>query len=130
MEPLSNHPHDASDLRPSDDAVERAARELAKKFELDSAFVKVGALSRILGLAAPTIYAAIKAGRFPIPHRKVGATPLVKLEDLARWYCANEAPTANAKPKPNTEAVKPRIADAAAKAKLVASVLREMRVED
>jgi hypothetical protein len=107
--------------------LERAARALAERYKIDSAFVRVGMLSRILGLAAPTIYAAMKAGRFPIPHRKVGTTPLVKLDDLARWYCAEELPRAPVAPTPEREASKPNVIDEAAKAKLVKTVLRELR---
>lgn len=110
--------------------VERAARALAERYKIDSAFVRVGMLSRILGLAAPTIYAAMKAGRFPIPHRKVGTTPLVKLDDLASWYCAEELPRAPVAPTPEREASKPNVIDEAAKAKLVKTVLRELREDD
>ncbi|MGA7778229.1 MAG: hypothetical protein WCA85_11030 [Paraburkholderia sp.] len=110
--------------------LERASRSLAEKYKIDSAFVRVGVLSRILGLAAPTIYAAMKAGRFPIPHRKVGSTPLVKLDDLARWYCSEDLPRAPTPPIPQSEADKPSVIDETAKAKLVKRVLRELQGED
>ncbi|CAE6760988.1 hypothetical protein G2912_14010 [Paraburkholderia aspalathi] len=109
--------------------VQRAARALAEKYKIDSAFVRVSVLSRILGLAAPTIYAAMKAGRFPIPHRKVGSTPLVKLDDLARWYCAENLPSARPLPIPQSDANRPTVIDEAAKARLVKKVLRELREE-
>ncbi|PQV48585.1 AlpA family transcriptional regulator [Paraburkholderia sp. BL21I4N1] len=109
--------------------LERASRALAEKYKIDSAFVRVGVLSRILGLAAPTIYAAMKTGRFPIPHRKVGSTPLVKLDDLARWYCAEDLSRAPSSARPDGEAHKPGVIDEIAKAKLVKTVLRELRGE-
>ncbi len=60
---------------------------LAKKFKITSAFVRVGTLSKILGLAGATIYAQMREGRFFIQHRLLNCTPAVKLEDLASWYC-------------------------------------------
>lgn len=110
--------------------MERAARSLAERFAIDSAFVRVSTLARILGLAAPTIYAAMKAGRFPIPHRKVGTTPLVRLEDLARWYCEQDTPQPQNAVAPSPNAPQPSVIDDVAKGKLVSRVLRELRAEN
>ena len=120
MEPQSNLPTVGD--------IERAARALAAQYAIDSSFVRVAVLSRILGLSAPTIYAAMKAGRFPIPHRKVGATPLVKLDDLAAWYCSQErTQTVN---QPARKAAEANAVDNAARDRLIRSVMRELRVED
>ncbi|WP_250463242.1 hypothetical protein [Caballeronia sp. GAFFF2] len=65
----------------------------ATRFGVRSAFVRVGALSRILGIGSTTIYSAMRSGSFFLPHRMLGAAPVVKLEDLAEWYCrASERP--------------------------------------
>ncbi len=107
--------------------IARAARALAAQYEIDSAFVRVSMLSKIIGLSAPTIYAAMKAGRFPIPHRKVGTTPLVKLDDLAAWYCSQQQTSAL---KTTQHEEVPVVVDHAAKDRLIKSVMRELRSEE
>lgn len=61
---------------------------LKKDFAIDSAFVRVPELARVLGLAECSIYSAIRAHRFFIPHRMLLTSPAVKLDDLVDWYCS------------------------------------------
>lgn len=64
---------------------------LMDQFGIDSAFVRVPTLARVLNLAPAGIYAAIRANRFFIPHRMLFSEPAVKLDDLVEWYCEDEA---------------------------------------
>ena len=66
---------------------EQAMDFFAARFGIRSAFIRVKTLSRVLGIGEGTIYSAIRAGTFFIPHRMLGIAPAVKLEDLADWYC-------------------------------------------
>lgn len=84
------------DGAPLDDH-DRARLMLAAKHGITADFVRVGTLARIMGMAPATIYTAMRQGRFCIPHRMVGAAPLVKLDDLVEWYC--QAPEPEAKPQ-------------------------------
>ncbi|MQA42147.1 hypothetical protein [Rugamonas aquatica] len=113
------------------DQRERAKSYLAEKFGIGSAFVRVPTLSKILGLAPPTIYASIREGRFCMPHRHLGSVPVVKMDDLAGWYCqAGERP--RPKPEPDGEAVARSLArkhrERANADLLVAEVFAEMGV--
>lgn len=64
---------------------------LRRDFGLESAFVRVPDLSRVLGLAECTIYAAMRGGRFFIPHRVLLTSPAVRLDDLVDWYCSGSS---------------------------------------
>lgn len=78
-----------------------AARELlARRHGLRSDFVGVGQLSKILGIAPATIYGHIRTGRFFLPYRLFNVSPMVSLDDLARWYGsrAGVVPAFGAKP--------------------------------
>jgi len=87
----------------SGDRASREARELEQgkridaramlmdQFGIDSAFVRVPTLARVLNLAPAGIYAAIRENRFFIPHRMLFSAPAVKLDDLVEWYCADDA---------------------------------------
>lgn len=66
---------------------EQAMDFFASRFGIRSAFIRVKTLSRVLGIGGGTIYSAMRAGTFFIPHRMLGIAPAVKLEDLADWYC-------------------------------------------
>lgn len=70
------------------DAEEQRFREALKNdYGVSSMFVRVATLSRILGINASTICAAIREQRFCLPHRLVGSSPLVRTDDLVAWYC-------------------------------------------
>ncbi len=81
---------------------EAAARErLAEQYGLTSAFIGVGMLARILGIAPATIYGHMRSGRFFLPYRLFNASPMVCVDDLARWYCGDDGvvPAFGAKPQ-------------------------------
>lgn len=87
------------------DSKEVARASLAKQFAIESAFVKVSTLSKVLGLAPATIYSSIRRGTFFLPHRMLGAAPAVKFDDLVAWYCIEPAePRA---PAPRASAIAP-----------------------
>ncbi len=75
-------------------AVQRdEAREMLRRdYGIDSAFVRVPTLSKVLGLAQPTIYASMREGRFFLPHRLLNSSPAVRFEDLLEWYCSDVMP--------------------------------------
>jgi len=60
---------------------------LMAQFGIESAFVRIPTMAKILGIAAPTIYASIRTGRFFLPHRMLNSVPVIKLDDLVEWYC-------------------------------------------
>lgn len=88
-------------------ALADAKRELAREHGIDTAFVRVGALAKILGLSPATIYGAIRQGRFFMPHRMLCSSPAVKLDDLARWWIGSESDREMAKPQPAEHAEPP-----------------------
>ena len=59
---------------------------LKEKFGIVGPFVKVMQLSAVLGVDASTIYRAMRAGRFMIPHTMIMASPVVKLDDFVAWF--------------------------------------------
>ena len=72
---------------------DEAKVSLARRYRIESAFVRVAQLSKILGIAAPTIYTAMREGRFFLPHRMLCSMPAVRLDDLAEWYSSQEQPS-------------------------------------
>lgn len=77
---------------PSPETEESARTILRRCCGASSAFVRVNAVAKALGLSSTAIHSQIRQGRFPIAHRRVGHAVLVKFEDLVAWYCANERP--------------------------------------
>lgn len=73
--------------------VDEARDHLALRYGIGAAFVRVSQLSKILGISAPTIYAAMREGRFFLPHRMLCSMPAVRLDDLAEWYGRQEQST-------------------------------------
>jgi hypothetical protein len=69
---------------------DRARDMLAARYGIKSAFVRVGCLAEVLGMAEPTIYAHMRTGAFFMPFRRLNSTPVVKLDDLVEWYCAHD----------------------------------------
>lgn len=55
---------------------------LMSRFGLDAALVSVPQLAKVLGMSKSTIYASIKAGKFFIPHRLLGASPMFTIDDV------------------------------------------------
>lgn len=92
--------HSPPKMSPSDNSIEptlderdirAAASMLIERYGIDSAFVRVGTIAKILGLSPAAVYTAMREGRFFMPHRLLSSAPVVKLDDLARWYCGPDA---------------------------------------
>lgn len=71
---------------------DRVEAMLIARFAIDSAFVRVEPLAKVLGIAPSTIYGQMRSGTFCIPFRKIGSTPVVKIDDLVDWYCKEQMP--------------------------------------
>ena len=87
--------------------IQSAKSWLAREFNIDAALVGVPKLSRVIGLSPSTIYAHMRAGKFPIRYRVINKTPLVSLDDLAAWYCQPSPDLAPPEPLPPTERCMP-----------------------
>lgn len=73
------------------DGERRLARALLmERFEIKSEFVRVDLLAKVLGLSSSTIYGHMRVNKFCMPFRRVGTTPIVKLDHLVEWYCDAE----------------------------------------
>ena len=59
---------------------------LMSRFGLDAALVSVPQLGKMLGMSKSTIYASIKSGKFFIPHRLIGASPVFTIDNVVAWY--------------------------------------------
>lgn len=60
---------------------------LIQEFGLDSAFIGVPKLARILGLSPNTVWGYMRQGKFFMPYRKFNTSPVVCIDDLVEWYC-------------------------------------------
>lgn len=60
---------------------------LTQEFGLDSAFIGVPKLARILGLSPNTVWSYMRQGKFFMPYRKFNTSPVVCIDDLVEWYC-------------------------------------------
>ncbi len=67
-----------------------ARMTLISEFHIESAFVGVAKLAKILGLAPTTIYGYMRAGKFFIPYRMFNTSPMVCIDDLVDWYCSRD----------------------------------------
>lgn len=63
---------------------------LMSRFGIDAALVSAPQLARALGMSKSTIYASLKEGRFFIPHRMVGRSPMFTIDDVATWYLSGD----------------------------------------
>ena len=68
-------------------AAAAARKKLAARFGIESEFVRVPLLSKVIGLSTVAIYEAMREGRFFLPHRMLLSSPAVKFDDLVKWYC-------------------------------------------
>jgi len=87
----------------SDDRVTRRERyrsRLIAQYHLDSEYIGVGQLARILGLSPSAIYGHMRNGRFFIPYRMFNAAPKIFIDDLVEWHCSGRGvvPAFGAKP--------------------------------
>lgn len=63
---------------------------LVRDYQLESAFIGVPKLSRILGVSPSTIWSHMRAKKFWIPYRMFNTTPTVCVDDLVDWYCSRD----------------------------------------
>jgi len=82
-------------------------RRLAAKHQIDSEFVRVPTLAKIMAMSANSIYVQMRDNKFPLAHRRVGNVVLVKLADLARWYCTGEGSAVREPEPPRATPVEP-----------------------
>lgn len=59
---------------------------LMSRFGIDAALVSAPQLAKALGLSKSTVYASLKEGRFFIPHRMVGRSPVFTIDAVVTWY--------------------------------------------
>lgn len=83
---------------------------LMSRFGLDAALVSTPQLAKVLGRSRSTIYASVKAGRFFIPHRMLGDSPMFTIDDVVSWYLSG-----GAEPEPERALELGRAGGAAAK---------------
>lgn len=88
-EPMrSDQPTSEVDARRQRVAEVRA--RLAADFGIDTIYVGVPKLSRIIGIAPSTIYGYMRRGEFFMPYRMINTTAMIALDDLAEWHCSSE----------------------------------------
>lgn len=68
-----------------DTASELTREDLRVRYGVDSEFVRVKEIARITGIAPTTIYTRMREGEFPLPVRRVGDMPLVRVDHLLAW---------------------------------------------
>ena len=74
----------------TDEATRVCMDMLTERYGIRSMLVSVPELAKALGISRSTIYAAVKEGRFMIPHRIVGQSPMFTTRDLVDWYLADQ----------------------------------------
>ena len=84
---MASTPEPSQQPQASPERERQAEERLAAKFGIHSEFVRVPTLAKIMAMSSNSIYVQMRKGSFPIEHRRVGTVVLVKLADLARWYC-------------------------------------------
>ncbi|WP_321865394.1 hypothetical protein [Paraburkholderia tropica] len=78
----------------------RLREHLREAYGVESMFVRVSTLSRILGIAPATVRASMRSGRFALPHVVVCSAPLVRTDQLIDWILALSARPRAAAPSP------------------------------
>ncbi len=79
MEPQPSWTADALDRR-------SCLEMMMSRFDIQAALVSVPQLARLIGRSKSTVYASIKEGRFFIPHRMIGDSPMFTVDDVVSWY--------------------------------------------
>lgn len=75
---------------------ERVARRretrsrIARDYRIESEYVQIPKLARIVGFAPSTLYGYIRTGSFFLPYRLLNSTVVVSLDDLAAWLCSSD----------------------------------------
>jgi predicted DNA-binding transcriptional regulator AlpA len=68
-----------------DDVAELTRDDLRARYGVESEFVRVKELAKIMGVSAATIYSQIRDGAFALPVRRIGEMPLVRVDHLLAW---------------------------------------------
>lgn len=68
-----------------ENVAELTREDLRARYGVESEFVRVKELSKIMGVSAATIYSQIRDGGFALPVRRVGEMPLVRVDHLLAW---------------------------------------------
>ena len=71
--------------------MEQTRRRLREDFGVQSMFVRVRTLPKILGLSPATLHTAMRENQFPLPHRVLCSAPLVEADDLVTGLCRSDA---------------------------------------
>lgn len=68
-----------------ENVAELTREDLRVRYGVESEFVRVKELAKIMGVSAATIYSQIRDGGFALPVRRVGEMPLVRVDHLLAW---------------------------------------------
>lgn len=68
-----------------ENVAELTREDLRARYGVESEFVRVKELAKIMGVSAATIYSQIRDGGFALPVRRVGEMPLVRVDHLLAW---------------------------------------------
>ncbi|MGF6273872.1 hypothetical protein ABIB38_002250 [Massilia sp. UYP11] len=79
---------------------DRYRAKLIAQYKLDSEYIGVSQLARILGISPSAIYGHMRSGRFFLPYRMFNAAPKIFIDDLVEWHCSGRGvvPAFGAKP--------------------------------
>ena len=66
----------------------RFEARLRDDFKIDTTFVPVRVVARVLGFAPSTLHEYVREGRFFMPFTRLTRIPMVAVDDLVEWYCA------------------------------------------
>ena len=72
------------------EAQEREA--IAARLGAEGDFLRVPQLAKALGISAKSLHAQMRAGSFPMPHRRVGRVIVVKLDHYVDWFLSESPP--------------------------------------
>lgn len=68
--------------------LDRYRARLSAQYRLDSEYLSVGQIARILGLSPSAIHADMRSGRFFLPYRLFDLAPKIFIDDLVEWRCS------------------------------------------
>lgn len=67
---------------------DRYRSRLSSQYHLDSEYLSVSQIARILGLSPSAIHADMRSGRFFLPYRLFDSAPKIFIDDLVEWHCS------------------------------------------
>ncbi|RNF30027.1 hypothetical protein NM04_14900 [Massilia aurea] len=68
--------------------LDRYRSRLSAQYHLDSEYLSVSQIARILGLSPSAIHADMRSGRFFLPYRLFDSAPKIFIDDLVEWHCS------------------------------------------